>query len=60
MITYLAFKRFDTVNLEDYKDKVYGIPPVCVCLFCLYPIFVLIAYDFVLKRGVKPAKVGIK
>eukprot|EP00796_Vickermania_ingenoplastis_P005620 gene5620-4039_t len=58
---YQIMKKMDPVNLEDYKDEVYGLHPMAVCLVtCLYPILVLIMYDFVLKCGVKPSKVGVK
>lgn len=60
LMTYLCLKHFDPVNLEDYKDQMNGIPPIAVCITCIYPVLVLLAYDFFLKLGVKPSKTGIK
>lgn len=60
MLTFLLFKHYDPINLEDYQEQVYGIPPVAVCLMSVIPVVVLFCYDVVLKMGVKPAKVGIR
>lgn len=60
LLTFLLFKNFDSLKLEDYKEGVYGIPPVAVCLASIFPVVVLICYDIVLRMGPKPSKVGIR
>lgn len=60
ILTFLLLRHFDPVDLNEYKDKVYGIPPVACCLAVLIPLIVLVAYDFALKLGPKPSRYGIK
>lgn len=60
MITYLTLRHFDPVNLDEYKDKMHGIPPVVCCLSILLPLTVLVLYGGALRLGPKASKTGIK
>ncbi|KAL7702409.1 hypothetical protein N2W54_006552 [Lotmaria passim] len=60
VLTYLLLRHFDPVDLNEYTEKMHGIPPAACCLAVLIPIIVLVMYDFSLKLGPKPSRYGIK
>ncbi|CAD2214657.1 hypothetical protein AGDE_03497 [Angomonas deanei] len=59
-VTFLVLRYNDPVNLNEYKDKMNGIPPVVCCLGILLPVTVLILYGIAMKLGPQPSKTGIK
>ncbi|KPA85875.1 hypothetical protein ABB37_00197 [Leptomonas pyrrhocoris] len=60
LLTFLVLRHFDPVDLNQYTEKMHGVPPVACCLAVLIPLVVLVAYDFALKLGPKPSRYSIK
>lgn len=59
-ITFLALRHFDTVDLNEHREKMGGYPPVICCAYCVIPFAVLICYGIGMKLGPKASRSGIK
>lgn len=60
LATYFVLSFMDPINLNDYTEKMGGVPPIICCASMLFPLAVLLTYDQLLKLGPKPSKCGIK
>ncbi|AIO01653.1 hypothetical protein LPMP_340250 [Leishmania panamensis] len=60
IVTFLVLRRYDPVDLNEYAEKMHGIPPVACCSAIAIPLIILFAYNGVLKMGPKPPRSGTR
>ncbi|TPP44317.1 putative integral membrane protein [Leishmania donovani] len=54
IVTFLVLRHNDPVDLNEYKEKAHGIPPVACCSAIAIPLVVLFVYNAALRMGPQP------
>ncbi|GET92543.1 hypothetical protein, conserved [Leishmania tarentolae] len=60
IVTFVVLRHYDPVDLNEYRAKAYGIPPVACCSAIAIPLIILYLYNAALKMGPKPSSNGGK